>query len=89
MYQLLRILNLPGCVHGNIRLAGTGTSSNRGRVEVCLNNRWGTVCDDSWSSYDARVTCRQLGYSDQCKLAVCSDQCMFTLTVVYVYSITF
>ena len=59
-----------GCVHGDIRLAGTGTSSNRGRVEVCLNNRWGTVCDDSWSSNDARVTCRQLGYSDQCEFTL-------------------
>ena len=53
-----------GCTHGDIRLVGTGTSSTRGRVEVCVNNRWGTVCDDSWSTFDARVTCRQLGYSD-------------------------
>ena len=56
-----------GCVHGDLRLAGSGTSSTRGRVEVCLNNVWGSVCDDHWSSYDARVACRQLGYSDQCK----------------------
>ena len=53
-----------GCTHGDIRLVGTGTSSSRGRVEVCVNNRWGTVCDDSWSTIDARVACRQLGYSE-------------------------
>ena len=54
------------CRHGDLRLVG-GSSPDRGRVEVCLFNMWGTVCDDFWSNVDARVACRQLGYSDSSK----------------------
>lgn len=33
-----------------------------GRVEVCINNAWGTLCGDSFfSSVDAGVLCGQIG----------------------------
>ena len=60
------------CTQGDIRISDdsftsgqhqeTGREFAQGRVEICINNAWGTICRDSYfDSVDAGVLCQQLG----------------------------
>ena len=37
-----------------------GSHRLEGRVEICFNSAWGTVCDNGFGEDEAEVVCRQL-----------------------------
>ena len=49
-----------GCRDGSLRLVGGRESGIDGRLEVCLNDQWGTVCGKNWNDMNTKIACRQL-----------------------------
>ena len=57
------------CRDGEISLIN-GNYPSEGTIQICLNNVWGTVCDDLWDRNDATVVCNSLGYRNGQQISV-------------------
>ncbi|KAF0300654.1 Protein bark beetle [Amphibalanus amphitrite] len=44
-----------------VRLVG-GRTEREGRLQVLIDNEWGTVCSRGWSILNAALVCRQMGW---------------------------
>ena len=53
--------SITDCKDGDTRLAN-GMNKFQGRVEVCYNRIWGSVCSYSWDVKDSNVICKALGF---------------------------
>lgn len=59
---MLGAVSFSRCEDGDMRVVN-GSSVLEGRLEVCINNAWGTVCDRGFGSSEARVVCRKINYT--------------------------
>ena len=55
-----------------------GVSEYEGRVELCYENKWYTVCDDGINDKAAEVVCLQLGLPLHGEWSFSNSACMVT-----------
>ena len=58
---ILLELFIADCISWEVRLEG-GETEWEGRLEVCINRRWGTVGNEGWSLVNSQVVCNSLGF---------------------------
>ena len=51
--------NRSECNDQDLQIVG---SAREGRVEVCYNQAWGTICDEVYGLNAVRILCSQLGF---------------------------
>ena len=68
------------CTEGSVRLMH-GSTARTGTVQVCVNRTWGSICDSGWSSQDATVVCRQLGFPTLGKVNCMRIDCSFFIII--------
>ena len=59
--KLYCLVLLSVCSDGDLRLVDS-EGIGEGRVEICFNNTYGSICADFWDEVDAQVVCEQLGF---------------------------
>ena len=82
---------MSNCEDGDVRLVD-GSTQYEGRVEVCINKVWGTVCSSRryswstnyyWGTPDSKVVCRQLGYLELGTIVI--FLLLFIILYIYIY----
>ena len=49
------------CTTNDLRIVGN--NPNQGTLQICKSSNWYSVCGNSWGCSDAKVACRQMGFT--------------------------
>ncbi|RDD40666.1 Deleted in malignant brain tumors 1 protein, partial [Trichoplax sp. H2] len=73
-FRIVRLSSKGPVNDGDLRLySAYNYGPDRGNVEIYHDGMWGAICHYSWSTNDALVACRQLGYGNVSSSYCCSN----------------
>ena len=52
------------CTDDNDTIRIFGSNPEKGMLQVCKDGIWHAVCDSRWNCNDAKVACRELGFTE-------------------------
>ena len=75
---------------GLVSSDGYVNSTIEGRVEICFNGVWGTVCDEEWDTLKSEIVCRQLNLTSDCEsvMKFCNCTVFFIIIQMLMLSIS-
>ena len=79
-------VSIEACESGDVQLIGS-VNNTEGRLEICVNEVWGTVCNDATTAGDpfdrnaAIVVCRQLGFPESGESSVLRASASYIVTM--------
>ena len=66
LYSCSELISMIACVENEMRLQNRTTTYDgnlriyTGRVEVCINGIYHSICNIGWDNHDAQVVCNQI-----------------------------
>ena len=69
------------CELGEVRLVA-GQKKTEGRVEVCANGYWATVCYSYWDTVGTELVCKQLGFPREGKETLQANSIVIACSIV-------
>ena len=66
-FSVYLVTTAQSCGEEDIRMTNQTVTRDRdtyimaGGLQICVNNKWATICQRGWDRVDATVACRQLG----------------------------
>ena len=74
---------LESCAEEGATRLKDGITSRDGRLEICFDGYWGSVCNRGWTQNNGLVACRQVGYETLRKTKLYLGLvCMLTVTSI-------